>query len=135
MVKYWYCLHDVNYYGHHNIHVTTSFKAACANLRKIMVEEGAGYGGDAGCIFESDPRKLPPRYEYGGGFPPSLSAIMDMRPSKTRSVNIKIAFTNYPPVKKPANEYVLYKRKPRTAMRYWPEYIVHYDGSLTAVKK
>lgn len=128
MVKYWYCLYDGGYMGNYNVHTTTSFKAACANLRKLL-DNNASVG-EGGCIYDSDPKKLAPRYEFDQ-IPPSLVAYMEIRDSKNR----KLRLSMNPKVRVPAREYILSKRKPRTAMRYWPEYVVHYDGSLTAVKK
>lgn len=112
MTKYWYCLYDPNYKGNYNIHSTTSFKAACAGLRRLLSEHSMEEGG---CIYDSDPAKLAPRYQYGQ-IAPSLVAYIQIEGYRSR-------------------EYILFKRKPRTAMKYWPEFIVHYDGSLTPRKK
>lgn len=125
MTKYWYCLFDPDYRGNYNIRSTTSFKAACANLRKMLSDSAA----ETGCIFDSDPSKLPPRYEFEK-ISPTLVASMVEGISSTRKVSV-MQFKQ----KFPAIEYILIKRKPRTAFRYWPEYIVHYDGSLTPRKK
>ena len=112
MTKYWYCLYDPGYRGNYNIRSTTSFKAACAGLRKMVSESSTE---DGGCIYDSDPGKLAPRFQYGQ-IAPSLVGVIQKEGYKSK-------------------DYILYKRKPRTVVRYWPEYIVHYDGSLTARKK
>lgn len=124
MTKYWYCLFDGEYRGNYNIRSTTSFKAACANLRRMMKESGA----ETGLIFDSDPSKLSQRYEFEA-ISPTLVASMREGISKR-----KVSISGYKQ-KFPGVEYILSKRKPRTAFRYWPEYVVHYDGSLTPRKK
>lgn len=127
MTKYWYGPYDP-VLGLMSQDTAVTFKSACAKLRKIL--SSMLFTGEMGVIYNADPMHLAPRYHVDR-ISPTVVATMYSTDSRTRTHRS----TARPDLKFPDREFILSMRKPHTAYEYWPEYIVHYDGSLTAVKR
>ena len=131
MVRYWYCIYDPESRYHYNVHYSASFKTACANLRKEL--ESIAHTDEYGRIYNEEPPNL--MFYNGSTTPDSLMAVMEITTVTPKTIKTKTDHWGFTTKINSEREYILRKKAARTPMRYWPEYIVRKDGSLTAKKK
>lgn len=116
-MTYYAVLMDPDYMGVYRIKESRTPKGCYAALRKMIKDEGAEYG-----LITTKKPKMGQIYSR---YPPETVGIMNVVISKEK-VRVGNAMI-------PKDNYVLYTRIPNKAMKYWPGYIVLYDGTLKAL--